>query len=554
MNSRVLLSQTLKRRAEHIVTVDDRREASAPSPSESGLPAGLRITVGLGILLGVSAWLRLQAWQHTHVIFNDGPIFLALAEAIADGRWEAVLGHPFHPLYPALVAAVYSVFGVGFETAAIWVSVLGGVLSVLGLFCAAKSAFGDEIAWMTGWVVALHPWAIDFSSDVMSDGLYAGLFLMGFAALSEWNERPRLLLAIGCGIGAGLAYLVRPEGLGLCAVAIVVFAARGWRDASARRGVFVSALALVLATLALVGPLAAAVSEQTGHLTLTRKKSIVELAAGRSGVRVELPTGEREAALPLPLSSVRVSGSGFDRPPRTLLGVGEAISRAMRTSLAAFRYEIALFAAIGLIVMRGTAFRKRLVLFALPAVLYSALLVLLVWGAGYVARRHALAAWLPLTVFAAIGWRGLHHLLVNRWTEPDSSPRARWTSPPAVCFGLVLVLALVWGNRDFRDRRIDRVPVRAAANWLAEREGPGLVVGAQKMRVAYYAQARYVPLPSGKSSSIEAALRHAGVEWLVIDERRVDDHRGLKAGVGDWLHLVHVESGEGGRVLVLELR
>ncbi len=88
MNSRVLLSQTLKRRAEHIVTVDDRREASATSPAGSGLPTGLRMTLGLGVLLGVSAWLRLQAWQHTHVIFNDGPIFLVLAEAIADGRWE----------------------------------------------------------------------------------------------------------------------------------------------------------------------------------------------------------------------------------------------------------------------------------------------------------------------------------------------------------------------------------------------------------------------------------------------------------------------------------
>ena len=536
------------------MSVDARREAVAGSPLEAARSSGLRFGVSLALLLVVATWLRLQAWQQTHVIFNDGPIFLAIAEAIAEGRWEAVLGHPFHPLYPAMIAAVSSLFGVVSETAAVWVSVFGGVLTVLGLFCAAKSTFGDEIAWMTGWVVALHPWAIDFSSDVMSDGLYAGFFTLGFAALAEWNKRPGVSMAIGCGLGAGLAYLVRPEGLGLCAVALLVFAMRGWRDTSLRRGTFVSAVALGLATLSFAGPLILGVSEQTGDLTLTRKKAIGELTSGRSGVRVELPRIPSEEALPLPRSSERVSGSGFDLPPRSLLGVGEAVSRAMRTSLSAFRYEIAFFAAIGLLLVRRNPSGQRRLLFWLPAALYSIVLILLVWGAGYVARRHALAAWLPLTAFAAIGWRGMHHAMVDRWAAANPAIGTRWRSPFIVCLGLVLVLSLVWGPRDLRERRIDRAPVRAAASWLAEREGAGLVVGAQKMRVAYYAKARHVPLPSGKVSSIERDLRRAGVEWVVIDEGRIDDHLGLADALGDWLQVKHVESGEGRRVLVLELR
>ena len=58
------------------------------------------------MLLVVAALLRVYAWLHTTAIFNDGPIFVYIAEAMRDGDWTAVLRHPYHPLYPLAVAGL----------------------------------------------------------------------------------------------------------------------------------------------------------------------------------------------------------------------------------------------------------------------------------------------------------------------------------------------------------------------------------------------------------------------------------------------------------------
>ena len=487
------------------------------------------------------------------MIFNDGPVFLALAEAITEGRWDAVLAHPFHPLYPATIAGVSRLFGVGFESAAVGVSIAGGTLAVLGATWAARRAFDPGLGWLVGITVALHPWAVDFSSDVMSDGLYAGLYLSGVAVLAGLVARPTIGQALACGALSAGAYLVRPEGVGLAIVAVFLLVARGMRDRAWLRASLVACVALALATGLLMAPLLGALSEARGTFTLTQKKSVVALAAGESGavdVASDTSSPAVRAALPLPRSSERVGGR-VERPPtRDLAGVLEALSRAGRTSLASFRYEMAVFACLGLFALRRRLDPVREATFLLPAAAYVAVLVLLVWGAGYVARRHALAPLLPLTVYAAWGWRALHAWVVDRFA-PD-----RPDSKRGVVVGLVLALALsaVWGARDLRDRRIDRVPVRRAAEWLAETEGSGHFVAAQKLRVAYYARGRFVPLPSGNDAPIRETLRAQGTEWLVIDEARLDQHVGLAAGLGDWLQLVHVESGAGRRALVLAVR
>ena len=228
------------------------------------------VKTGLGLaalLLGAVA-IRVWAAHQTHVLFNDGPIFLAMAEAIGEGRWDEVLAHPFHPLYPAAIAAVVSVTGVATVTAALAVSICGGAMAVLGATLAARRAFDPTIGWMVGITVALHPWAVDFSSDVMSDGLYAGLYLLGFSMLVRLLARPRLFEAVGCGVFAAAAYLVRPEGVGLAIVAVVMLVGRAVLDRSVARNAIVSALVVTVAALALMAPLLVALSSESGTFTL----------------------------------------------------------------------------------------------------------------------------------------------------------------------------------------------------------------------------------------------------------------------------------------------
>jgi hypothetical protein len=523
--------------------------------------------LAFGGLLALAVLIRVLAWSRTAVLFNDGPIFLALAEALRAGRLADVLAHPQHPLYPALVAAL-ELLSTAPESAAIAVSIAGGLLAVGAVFWMAWARFGREVAWISAWVVALHPWAVDFSSDVMSDGLYAGLYLAGFAVLVDWLERPYGVRALAFGALAGLAYLTRPEGLVLVVVAVVCMA---WRAASTpdERGRLVRGAGVALvACAALAGGLRFAEARIGEDLAVTQKKSIAQLArGGPSAAELARDRLERREAredpnaLPLPEGSIRADRPGIDRPEQSLAGLLEAIARVVRTSLSAFRYELIAFAVVGVLAAARRVPRERRAfegVLAVSLAIQTGLLVLLVWGAGYVSRRHALAAWLPLGVYAAVGWTVLIEK-ASAWLEAPArsggfaaglGQQLRRRGSRVV---LVVVLMLSWGPRDLRERRADRALERVAAEWLKENQAAVGPVASQKRRTAYYAGAPFVPIPDGRDGQIERQLRGRGTRWLVIDAAKLGDHRGLAEGIGRWLDPVHSERLGAQEILVLEV-
>ncbi len=524
---------------------------------------GVRESVLLGALLTVAAAVRITAWSRTAVLFNDGPIFLALAEAWGEGRFAEVLAHPYHPLYPVLISIASAAWG-GAETAAVAVGVGGGLLSVAAIFFFAWRAFGRDVAWASAWLVTLHPWAVDFSSDVMSDSLYAGFYLTGFAALCSTLARPTTRAAALCGVSAALAYLVRPEGIGLLLLALALSAWAFWKDARQRRPRLLAAAAMIVMCLAVGGPFWAAQQADADAYALSQKKSVRQMIAGgpSSGELAQDRQARRLARervrldgrvdLPLPESAIRSDGRPEKRPPHSVVGAIEAVTRVGRTSAAAFRYEVLAFAVFGLAVSRSEWRRDREGAVLGSILLYSAVLILLVWGAGYVGRRHALAAWLPAIPFAAVGWFGLFRALQTRFFGETSRVNTRRASRIA-SLSLVVFLVVVWGPRDLRARRADRAPTRVAAEWLADNQPESGAVAAQKLRTAYYAQAPFVPLPPGHDGLLKQHLIKRRVSWVVMDEAKLDDHLGLEEGVGDWLEVAHVVSSGGSRILVLEV-
>jgi hypothetical protein len=101
--------------------------------------------LALGLCAAAAFALRLARWERAAVLFNDGPVFLALAERTAGGAPETLLQHPFHPLYPLAVALAHALgrpLGLGLETAGVLVGALAGAASVVALYAFARSAFG----------------------------------------------------------------------------------------------------------------------------------------------------------------------------------------------------------------------------------------------------------------------------------------------------------------------------------------------------------------------------------------------------------------------------
>jgi hypothetical protein len=479
--------------------------------------------------------LRAWVWTRTPAIHNDGPIFIGLAQLMGEGEWRAALAHAFHPLYPACLLAVHTALASlgavsgasGWETAGAAVSALSGGAAVLATYAWTRSLLGNRAALGAAAVLAVHPYAVRYSADVQSDGLYLALFLAsvgsGWRALRDRDGRA----AAFAGAASGLAYLTRPEGLGVLGVLAAMFGARALRGGERRHHAVALAL-LAAAGLLVVAPYLFHLRESSGQWALTRKKTVLELSGAvpeRALAPVEAPASLLERS---PFLETVVRGPRRAELPSAETATAETPASRLLAALAAvaldftsvLRPEFELLALVGLW-SRGRRAPELGYLGALGAV-YGLACYGMAYGAGYLNRRHVLAPALLLlpaigAALPVVGARVIR-LLSRRAGAELRSGRA--VAAAAVLLALVAAPKLV-------DSRSDAVLAeRRAAEWLANRGTPDFgPIAAAKQRVAYYARAPFVPLPVPKgragsepARSAVAYLQAAGARFVVVGD------------------------------------
>jgi hypothetical protein len=545
-----------------VATAQPARGPDAPEDETADVsqPAWLRLLLPVWVVGAVAVrWLR---WESAAVLFNDGPVFLALARAAEAGDWTALLGHPFHPLYSLAIACVHGLgtpFGLGWESAGALTSALAGGFSVLALYAFVRRAFGPREAIIASGMLAFHATAIEQSGDIQSEGLYLALFLASTAALWPALVERRPGAAFLAGLFSGLAYLTRPEGLSLVLVggslALGFLALRRWT----LRATFLWATALTLGVLLCVLPYVGAVWWESGELWLTRKKSVAWIAgidgpprhfAGADTVEPEwqalpLPAGIESPGLrgearhksdEAPRIQPRAEATGEPEARSLAARVGGAVFDLLRTSQRTLRYEVLPFLLLGIV---GTAGRPGLRAAFVGAVLalHALLLFGLVLNVGYVSLRHALPPLSLLLGYAAFGVPVLARGL--------GSLRGR---PVSIGFSAALVLVLVAGvglGKTLRPDGLDELAERRAAEWLkanAEEEGP---IATRKRRVAYYAELPFVQLRDKPLQRFVHYLDTHGVRYVVVNAADVSDYEGLEPLIGNWLERIHEERAEG---------
>jgi 4-amino-4-deoxy-L-arabinose transferase-like glycosyltransferase len=502
------------------------------------------------VIAAVALLLRGIAWLRTGVLFNDGPIFIGLARLYSEGEFSAALSHDFHPLYSLAIAAVHAL-GPGWEQAAAGISILSGAAATICLYVFLRDGFDSRVAWIGALLLAVHPYALNFSSDVQSDGLYLALFLGAVAALWRGLRDGRPSLAALAGALSGLAYLTRPEGLGvtLVGVGMVVLLVLRGRFRPVRGLAFAGAL--VATTLAVMSPYLIALREQTGDWRLTQKKS-VSAVIGMEGIPrsrrgpVAIP-GERAPRVWTP------PAPRAERPPSPQhdpTAEREGRAREVWHALApGFRYENMVFLGIGVF-----ARRRRLgwvdVFIASLLALYALVIGTLVFQWGYVSRRHMVPPLVPAFAYVAIGvpiFGGALVRLAQRALRRGGAPSAF----AAVTTGVALVLALTL-PKDLGARRMNRVAERRAAEWLREQPGRAGPVAAWRRRVSYYADALHVPLRTAPLGELVHYLRKSGARHMVIDERTLVKLTG-STGDDPGLRRLHAEESAGRRAFVFEV-
>ena len=490
-------------------------------PSVSKAPTAAHPGRWLIAIFGVALLLRSWAWWQTAVLFDDGPRFLYMADAFSRGEILLALRQPQHPLYPAVTALLGMLFP-GLEQAAAALSIAAGSVAAVCLYPLVRPIYGSALGLAAAAIAAVHPTAIEQSCDVQSDALYLCLFLLATWGAARALATGGIAAAAGAGAAAGLAYLVRPDALGLVAAMGLAWLLRSlqrrepatdWRAPLALASVFAVAL----------GIYALGLHAATGVWSLTSKPAFERWLSLDDEVgkpRVErfghlgLPGDDPAAALDARLETTplpRPLDGASDEPPLPpwRLGLWELYS----AFAVALRFEWIPALGVGLWLARrrsldcDEAGAQRVVVVALWCC-FSAILMLLAFQNGYVSRRHAwpllmlllgpLAAGLGALAQAAGRWMARWRASLAERAEPSEARGLAWGVLVLFLCSLPLVLPA---------RRTDRLPERLAAEWVRSEGGLGHVAS-RRGRVAYYADRVFVPVPEGDPGEQGSWLRY----------------------------------------------
>ncbi|MEB2346804.1 MAG: glycosyltransferase family 39 protein [Deltaproteobacteria bacterium] len=583
--------------------------------SRRGQPSGWsrRETLALvALVAGAAAW-RWLAWTRTAVLFDDGPRFLAIARAIDAGWWSAALRDSFHPLYPASTAWAHRLLrapetAAGWETAAALVSVLGGAAAVAFLYLFLRDAFGRAVASGGALLLAVHGRAVEYASDVQSDGLYLGLYAAGlWAGWRAWRGGSPAWAALA-GVASGLAYLTRPEGLGLALVLAALGVGSIVRRRWTRRAGAAWLVALGTATAACMAPYVVALHALTGEWTLTHKKSVAALVGAERGVTPGAPVRPRRAPppesvepAPAPPEATATAGPATRTPARSeaqapvdppapapdraetqalrppwldALGLGTPLTVRREDMAPAYLEQDGLRVALAPSAPRR-AFEalRMLVRHAKSSLGYG---VLALACAGLVACRGRPGARGVYVLASLLLYAGVLYALTassgyvsRRHALPPLLPLFGYAGAGALAAGAwlaraarapkrgvlagALVLAVFAAGEGAEGRapkRVDALAGRRAAEWLrdhAPQRGP---LAASRQRLGYYAEMPYVPLTGIADGALGRYLSRVGARYVLIEEPgRLE---ALRRAEGDAVRVLHRVEVAGEQAWVLE--
>ncbi len=522
----------------------------------------------------VALAVRTFASFRVSVIHNDGPTFLEIANQIAAGDWSAALTHPYHPFYPFLIALARNLTG-DWESAAITCSVVGGAIAVLALYLFLRDAFDARVAWVAGLIFAVTPYAVRFSSDVESEGVYLAFFLLAVVSLYRSLTDKGRGYALAAGVLAGFAYLVRPEGMGVVIVGAGLAGAQVIRQRRSLRAWVGWMLASCGGFALVAGPYLVMIQSIGGPLRLSGKKSFLRLAGlterepmgfldFASGLVAYLVEHRLAAALGV-LALLGLTGllMYWRRRPNQIAGLGRRFDRAhgrwivasvvvallawgagpvagedfARVVISSLRPEVAIILVIGLMVDRRRLADDRGIFIAALVGAYLLVLLGLVSNYGYLSRRHVVPITPLVLGYAALGLLALADRLPEVLARVTRGRlRLSKSAALAISVSLLVVIAL---PKTFDDHRRDDRAQRQAAEWLRENHGAAGRLAASKSRVAYYAEREWSPLYDGVRLRSLDALRKDEVRYIVVDDKILRSHDGIPDASGLSLREIH---------------
>jgi 4-amino-4-deoxy-L-arabinose transferase-like glycosyltransferase len=510
------------------------------------------------LLLIISLSVRIYLSVFTYVIKNDSVAFMQNAKFFASGDFSSALRHDYHPLYSLIMAVLYKVVP-NIELSGTIVSVFFGTLTVIVFYLIGKSVFDRKISFVSAIVLAFHPYAVRFSADIISDSTYFFFFISALGSGYFAITNRKLLLFALTGICSALAYLARPEGIGIiiivsfwCVLKDCIKIKVLWKEK------LVSILILVVSFLVFSMPYLVLIKKETGSWSLSKKKNVSDLArrgkalAALENDRSVKEDSDKEKEVPeLGVSGKVLATIRNDRPVEenndSKKNYWRGLIRKIIASKSIFKIHLNgilhvikkyvstfhpfLFILLIIGVINWTRIKRKsffgiyvtsIILFYM-FILYRLSLTYLGHGDNiylYPSRRHLM----PL-VIPALFCVGLGVYTVGTWIHKKFHNcnfivgfkellRSTWIVQLVVLMVVVSVLL----PKTLKPQRFDKLGIKVVGQWIKEHSRkPFPVIISTSVRNSYYTGGKHVHLESIDDMLDEAYIQR--VDYILLTQR-----------------------------------
>lgn len=236
----------MKRKPPRLATPD-------PAPPRRFHRALASIAIG-ALALRVVYLLELRGEALVAVPIGDGWQYDEWARRIAAGEWLGAQAFYQTPLYPYLLAVIYTAVGHSLTAVRAIQAVLGVAACVL-LGIAGRRFFGERAGLIAAGMLALYPWAIFSDGLIQKSSLDAFLITALLASLAVFQFRPHWKWLIAAGLALG-AFAINRETGRLLHPVVVFWLLGAFREAVDLRGrirwsaIFTAAVAAIMLPVA----------------------------------------------------------------------------------------------------------------------------------------------------------------------------------------------------------------------------------------------------------------------------------------------------------------
>jgi len=460
-----------------------------------------RPVVVCAVAMALSVALAAAAWQRVNPVTPDSCNYMAGGSAILHGQpYLNIRDDPqltFPPGYPALIALGLTVVDDP-ELAGRLISVTASLGCVILVYLLGARLAGWQVGAAASLLMALMPIRIRTATVVWSESAYLMLLLIAILVLWRWMERGGWSWAVGGGLLAGAAYLVRPEAILLVGVAVLL----AWVHGTSRPRRIAQPLGVLLGFAIMAAPYVLFLHSHTGEWELTHKTTTnLRVAEARS---VGTPIGQL----------YRLDTHGGVANPGEASSLSGLAARALRNARGIWLRLpmlasplVFVFAALGLLAL-VTPRAPGPGALTLGLALASPLVFLLPF---FWEDRMLLCPAALLVLLAAVGV-----FRAAEYVRPADRDRAAWL---LMLLALVLMIAQTIRAGQVGGHMHPRTPT-TIGRWIAE-DIPERSLLVSRLPVAsYYANKANRPLPYEELADVIAYTRTCGASLLLLPRER----------------------------------